>query len=153
MSIFEPIIRGIKSDIFDWDQVQNPFHICKIQLQKKKSGVKKCLEIMSIKGGGSDAKWKKTILNFHFDFWIISLIDGIGSFNIFLLLRKSFSNLYSLIISTRVGYMIITLKRKILYEENQIELNCRCWHHQHQEFWFWTMQRRKRGHWSNGFSH
>ena len=89
---------------------------------------------MSIKGGGSDAKWKQTILNFHFDFWIISLIDGIGSFNIFLLLRKSFSNLYSLIISTRVGYMIITLKRKILYEENQIELNCRCWHHQHQEF-------------------
>ena len=60
---------------------------------------------MSIKGGGSDAKWKQTILNFHFDFWIISLIDGIGSFNIFLLLRKSFSNLYSLIISTRVGYM------------------------------------------------
>ena len=48
---FEPIIRGLKSDIFDWDQVQNPFHICKIQLQKKKSGVKKCLKIMTIGGG------------------------------------------------------------------------------------------------------
>ena len=33
---FEPIIRGLKSDIF----------------QKRKSGVKKCLEIMTIKGGG-----------------------------------------------------------------------------------------------------
>ena len=46
---FEPIIRGLKSDIFE---VQNPFHICRIQLQKKKSGVKKCLEICAIKGGG-----------------------------------------------------------------------------------------------------
>ena len=34
---FEPIIRGLKSDIFE---VSNPFHICRIQLQKKKSGVK-----------------------------------------------------------------------------------------------------------------
>ena len=25
---------------------------CRIQLQKKKSGVKKCLEVMTIKGGG-----------------------------------------------------------------------------------------------------
>ena len=45
---FEPIIRGLKSDIFE---VYNPFHICRIQLQKKKSGVKKCLEIMTIQGG------------------------------------------------------------------------------------------------------
>ena len=52
---FEPILRGLKSDIFDWDQVSNPFHICRIQLQKKKSGVKKCLEICVIKGGGVDA--------------------------------------------------------------------------------------------------
>ena len=28
---FEPIIRGLKSDIFE---VYNPFHICRIQLQK-----------------------------------------------------------------------------------------------------------------------
>ena len=37
---FESIMRGLKSDIFDWDQVLNSFHICRIQLQKKKSGVK-----------------------------------------------------------------------------------------------------------------
>ena len=49
MSIFEPIMGGLKSDIFDRDQVQKPFHICRIQLQKNNSGVKKCLEIMSIK--------------------------------------------------------------------------------------------------------
>ena len=41
----EPIIRGLKSDIFE---VLNPFHICRIQLQKKKGGVKKCLEICAI---------------------------------------------------------------------------------------------------------
>ena len=46
--IFEPVIRGLKSDIFDWDQVQNPFHLCKSRLQKKKSGVKKCLDIFAI---------------------------------------------------------------------------------------------------------
>ena len=32
---FESIIRGLKSDIFE---VKNPFHICRIQLQKKKVG-------------------------------------------------------------------------------------------------------------------
>ena len=53
---FEPIIRGLKSDIFE---VQNPFLLCRIQLQKKKSGVKKCLEICAIKGGGVDALWQK----------------------------------------------------------------------------------------------
>ena len=37
---FEPIIRGFKSDIFYCDQVLNPFHICRIQFQKKKRGVK-----------------------------------------------------------------------------------------------------------------
>ena len=46
---FEPIIRGLKSDIFE---VYNPFHIYRIQLQKKKSGVKKCLEICAVKEGG-----------------------------------------------------------------------------------------------------
>ena len=51
---FEPIIRGHTSDIFE---VKNPFHICRIQLQKKKSGVKKCLEILPLRRGegGSDA--------------------------------------------------------------------------------------------------
>ena len=44
---FEPIIRGLKSDIFE---VLNPFHICRNRLQKKKSGV------------------KNVILNFHFDY-------------------------------------------------------------------------------------
>ena len=43
----EPIIRGLKSDIFE---VLNPFHLYRIQLQKKKGGVKKCLEIMTIQG-------------------------------------------------------------------------------------------------------
>ena len=37
---FEPIIRGLNSDIFDWDQVYNPFYIWKIQFQNKKSWVK-----------------------------------------------------------------------------------------------------------------
>ena len=41
-------------------------------LQKKKSGVKKCLEIMSIKGGGRRLM-EKSILNFHFDYLPISL--------------------------------------------------------------------------------
>ena len=42
-------------------------HICRIQLQKKKSGVKKCLEISAIKGGGRRLM-AKSILNFHFDY-------------------------------------------------------------------------------------
>ena len=50
---FEPIIRGLKSDI------------CRIQLQKKKSGVKKCLEICAVKGGVLRLM-ANTILNFHF---------------------------------------------------------------------------------------
>ena len=63
---FEPIIRGLKSDIFE---VSNPFHVCRIQLQEKKSGVKKCLEICAIKGGeGGRCPMAKTILNFHFDY-------------------------------------------------------------------------------------
>ena len=67
---FEPIIRGLKSDIFE---VKNPFHICRIQLQKKKSGVKKCMEICAIKGGGVRRLMAKAILNFHFDYWNPSL--------------------------------------------------------------------------------
>ena len=63
---FEPIIRRLKSDIFE---VKNLFHICRILLQKKKSGVKKCLEIMTkmIKVGGFRRLMENTILNFHFD--------------------------------------------------------------------------------------
>ena len=42
-------------------------------MQKKKSGVKKCLEIMTIRGGGEGGGgvgrlMEKTILNFHFDY-------------------------------------------------------------------------------------
>ena len=62
---FEPIISGPKSDIFE---VQNPFHICRIQLQKKKSGVKKCLEILPLRGGGIGPLMANAILNFHFDY-------------------------------------------------------------------------------------
>ena len=67
---FEAIIRGHKSDIFE---VYNPFHICRIQLQKKKSGVKKCLEICAIKGGVGRLM-ANTILNFHFDYPLPSLM-------------------------------------------------------------------------------
>ena len=69
---FEPIKRGLKSDIFDWDQVLNPFHICRIQLQKKKSGVKKSLEILPLRGGVGPLM-ANAIKNFHFDFLKSSL--------------------------------------------------------------------------------
>ena len=48
-----------------------------MQLQKKKSGVKKCLEICAIKGGGRGGGRRlmtNTILNFHFDYPHTSLI-------------------------------------------------------------------------------
>ena len=51
----------------------NPFYLCRSQLQKKKSGVKKCLEICAIKGGGGRRLMAKTILNFHFDYLTTSL--------------------------------------------------------------------------------
>ena len=38
---FEPIIRGLKSDIFDLDQAKIRFYLSKIQLQKKKVGKKR----------------------------------------------------------------------------------------------------------------
>ena len=41
-------------------------------MQKKKSGVKKCLEICAIKGGGRRLM-ANAILNFHFDYWHPSL--------------------------------------------------------------------------------
>ena len=37
-------------------------------MQKKKSGVKKCLEICAIKGGGVGPLMANAILNFHFDY-------------------------------------------------------------------------------------
>ena len=60
---------------FYQDQVWNPFHICKIQLQKKKSGVKMDGSYVHYGGGGgaSDAYWK---LNFHFVFLNPSLRDA-----------------------------------------------------------------------------
>ena len=60
---FEPIIRGLKSDIFE---VLNPFHICRIPLQKKKSGLKKCLEICAINGGWGPTPNGKNHLKFPF---------------------------------------------------------------------------------------
>ena len=37
-------------------------------MQKKKSGVKKCLEILPLRGGGVRPLMANAILNFHFDF-------------------------------------------------------------------------------------
>ena len=45
-------------------------------MQKKKSGVKKCLEICAIKGGGVGPLMANAILNFHFDFLTPSLIKN-----------------------------------------------------------------------------
>ena len=42
-------------------------------MQKKKSGVKKCLEIRAIKGGGVGPLMANAILNFHFDYVTTSL--------------------------------------------------------------------------------
>ena len=44
-------------------------------MQKKKSGVKKCLEICVIKGGGRRLM-EKSILNFHFDYLHPSLSNA-----------------------------------------------------------------------------
>ena len=43
--------------------------------KRKKSGVKKCLEICAIKGGGAGPLMANAILNFHFDFPHPSLMD------------------------------------------------------------------------------
>ena len=43
-------------------------------MQKKKSGVKKCLEILPLRGGGVGPLMANAILNFHFDFLHPSLI-------------------------------------------------------------------------------
>ena len=64
----EPIIRGLKSDIFDCDQVQIPFHLCRSQWQKKKSGVKNVWKFVPLRGGGGGCPMANTILNFHFDY-------------------------------------------------------------------------------------
>ena len=51
---FEPIIRGFKSDIFTETKCKIGFiYVCMIQLQKKKSGVKKWVAKSAIKGGGA----------------------------------------------------------------------------------------------------
>ena len=44
-------------------------------MQKKKSGVKKCLEILPLRGGGVGRLMANAILNFHFDFLHTSLIN------------------------------------------------------------------------------
>ena len=51
MSILNQLYEDLKV-IFLTETKSNPFHISRIQLQKEKKG-KKCLEIMSIKGGGA----------------------------------------------------------------------------------------------------
>ena len=48
-------------------------YICRIQLQKKKGGVKKFLETMSIEGEGVGRLVEKSVLNFHFGNWNPSL--------------------------------------------------------------------------------
>ena len=48
-------------------------------MQKKKSGVKKCLEICAIKGGGGGGRlMANAILNFHFDYLNPSLRNNQG---------------------------------------------------------------------------
>ena len=70
--------------------MSNPFHICRIQLQKKKSGIKKCLEICAIKGAGGRRLMANTILNFHFNYLHTSLISKANlSRTEWLLLRES----------------------------------------------------------------
>ena len=51
-------------------------------MQKKKSGVKKCLAICAIKGGGGGVRrlMANAILNFHFDYPHTSLIPGLNDF-------------------------------------------------------------------------
>ena len=46
-------------------------------MQKKKSGVKKCLEILPLRGGGVGRLMENAILNFHFDFLNPSLINSL----------------------------------------------------------------------------
>ena len=67
---FEPIIRGLKSGIFDWDETDFTLGLCRSQLQKKKSGVKKCLEIMTIKGGGEGGPTPNGENHPKFPFWL-----------------------------------------------------------------------------------
>ena len=43
-------------------------------MEKKKSGVKKCLEICAIKGGGVGRLMANAIKNFHFDYRHTSLM-------------------------------------------------------------------------------
>ena len=45
-------------------------------MQKKKGGVKKFLEIMSIEGEGVGRLMEKSVLNFHFDYWNPSLDEN-----------------------------------------------------------------------------
>ena len=48
-------------------------------MQKKKSGVKKCLEILPLKGGGGVGRpMANAILNFHFDFLHTSLSENLA---------------------------------------------------------------------------
>ena len=50
--------------------------MCRIQLQKKKSGIKNVWKFVPLKGGegGVRRQMAKTILNFHFDYLTTRLI-------------------------------------------------------------------------------
>ena len=56
---FEPIIRGLKVTFLTETKCKIRIILCKIQLQKKKSGVKNGWKLMPLRGGrgrgGSDA--------------------------------------------------------------------------------------------------
>ena len=57
--------------------------------KEKKSGVKKCLEILPLRGGGVGRLRANAILNFHFDFLTPSLIYTIFSYR-FLVIHTFF---------------------------------------------------------------
>ena len=53
-------------------------------MQKKKSGVKKCLEILPLRGGGEVGPlMANAILNFHFDFLTTSLMLAVENLTTF----------------------------------------------------------------------
>ena len=57
--------------------MKNLYHICKIQSQKKKSGVKKMSGNFAFKGGGPGVGplMANAILNFHFAFFCRTLLS------------------------------------------------------------------------------
>ena len=112
----EPIIRGLKSDIFE---VENPFHICRIQLQKKKSGVKKCLEICAIKGGGRRLM-ANAILNLHFDYWHTSLILLV----VVLMMMEMVLMLFLAGSDSKIGVRMVSCHPRLLPGDASVPIAC-----------------------------